>query len=666
MTSAAARPWLTPGVTRVKVIVTDDYLSRLITNPRRGLQELIDNALDADAQNINVDYLRSPLEAITTVIVTDDGEGMTATRATSAFGNLGDSWKRREILTGGGRTRRGKKGSGRWAAFAVGRDVTWSSVTRPVIGSDGSHDPERLEGVEVRGSYAELGEFDIETMPVAEDRSAGTVVTVKNVHDTAQGIDNGTRRLTAHYATELRRQPTLSIRVDGDRLDPALVTVDTHTIAVSVEHEDVADGQVVLTVVDWAQDVKAVSPALVLTDAGGNGLFDHREGAQRCSWNYSAYLAWDGFNEHRDDLASPMAHADVVAAVIDAGLAALRHHIRGVQDTARLRILAEWKEEGSYPYVGETDGPVENAERDLFDIVAITAAPVIANNDLAGRKLSLRLLREAVSGSPSHLMTVLREVINLDEKQLAELADLLDRTTLPNIITTAGIVTHRLDILAGLETILHRREDAILVREPDQLHQVVAREPWLFGDEYTTSTSEKGLAEVLRNHRRTLGAERVLVDDDEDEPVGTILVEGRPGRIDLMLTRVSPLDADIRQNLIVELKRPTITLGSEEISQLEKYAFEIREDSRFHGQDVRWDFVLVGTRMNAFARDKAEQLERSNGLNFRIRVMTWDQLIHARRHHMNFVQRALEVSTSADSGVARLKLVHADRLPPAL
>ncbi|HET6167790.1 MAG TPA: ATP-binding protein [Marmoricola sp.] len=643
--------------------VTDDFLSRLITNPRRGLRELIDNALDADAGNIEVVFRRSTMEAIDSVVVRDDGEGMTAIRATDAFGHLGGSWKRRQSLSPGGRLRRGHKGSGRWAAFALGSDVSWRSTAFPVVGLDQSPDLSRVEAVEVRGSASALGEFDVEPA-VADGSATGTVVTVKNVYPSAQVIDSYRPQLTAHYATELRRQPTLTITVDGRRLNPADFIDDTHALPVRVEGVD--DGSVVLTVVDWSREVKAPRPALVLTDAAGNGLFDHLEGITRASWAYTAYLAWDGFVEHRDDLPMPMAHSDEVAAVIDAGLEVLRDHIRGRQDAARASLLAQWKEEQSYPYSSRPDGPVEEAERDLFDLVAVTAAPAIQNNDVEGRKLVLRLLKEAVGGNPSHLMTVLREVVALDEEQLAELAGLLERTNLPSVITAAGVVTHRLDILAGLEAILHRREEAAKVREPDHLHQIVAREPWLLGDEYTTSVSERGLAEVLRSHQRTLGEERVLVDESDPEPVGTILVEGRPGRIDLMLTRVSPLDANVRQNLVVELKRPGVALDSDHVSQLEKYSFEIREDSRFHGQDVRWDFVLIGTRMTDFVRDKAEALERSSQPNFRLRVMTWDQLISTRRHQMKFVQRALDVNTSADSGVARLRAVHAEHLPDDL
>lgn len=127
----------------------------------------------------------------------------------------------------------------------------------------------------------------------------------------------------------------------------------------------------------------------------------------------------------------------------------------------------------------------------------------------------------------------------------------------------------------------------------------------------------------------------------------------------------SPLNAVTRQHLIVELKRPGV-IGPDEVIQLEKYAFEIRHDSRFNGQDVRWDFVIIGTKLSDFAIDKAQQFEASATPEYRVRIMTWDELLHNRLHQLHFVQAALNVTTNADTGMNRLRTIHGAHLPTSV
>lgn len=703
----AASVWSTSDVTRVRVNVTDEYLASLIRNPKVGLEELVDNALDADATAIDIAFRRGLGEAVTGITISDDGEGMTWHRATSAFGNLGDSWKIRDRRTKSGRGRRGSKGSGRWAAFSLGEEVTWTSVADAPVGT-------AQEKVVVSGSSRSLGEFDI-AEPVALTGDTGTVVDVREVRDDAQILDSDVerRRLTELYALSLRRQPSLSITVDGKPLRADDVIVEVTRIPVDVpeltetdrahtdepthapirdltqnqpEPASVGDAEplVWLTVVEWHPKVRGIRPTLVLTDADGEALHDHIDFIPKAPWLFTAFLAWDGFEDHRPNLPSPITWQPPLSTVVEAGLEVLRQHITDRKNAAEVGILTSWKLEDSYPF-GTTPprGPIEEAERDLFDLVAVTAASAIQGSDVKGRKFALRMLREAMRSDDTNLTHVLQQVLDLDADQVDDLSNLLRRTTLPALLKAGRVVTHRLDILDGLHTILHEPAFAARVGEKRHLHEVVAAEPWVFGDEYTTSVSERTLPAVLRAHRAKLGSERVIVDPNADPAVGAgpgsdsgssgevhpvddgprPTVSGREGRIDLMLTRVSPLEKDLTQHLIVELKRPSVTLSAAEITQLEEYAYEISNDSRFHGQTVSWDFVLIGTKMSAFAQDKAEKLERQADRSFRLRVTTWDRLLRARRHQMKFVERALADATSGSHGLDELRRIHADRLP---
>lgn len=49
---------------------------------------------------------------------------------------------------------------------------------------------------------------------------------------------------------------------------------------------------------------------------------------------------------------------------------------------------------------------------------------------------------------------------------------------------------------------------------------------------------------------------------------------------------------------MVELKRPTVSLGEKQLSQVKKYLQVIRKDDRFNMGNAKWTFYLVGNHFN--------------------------------------------------------------------
>jgi hypothetical protein len=109
-----------------------------------AVAELMWNALDANATKVDVELRRSSMKAITDVVVTDNGHGMTPERARNAFQAYGTTWKTSRTHTEGGeRILHGRDGEGRLFAFALGDQLTWESAA--VVG-------DALVGVRVRGN----------------------------------------------------------------------------------------------------------------------------------------------------------------------------------------------------------------------------------------------------------------------------------------------------------------------------------------------------------------------------------------------------------------------------------------------------------------------------------------------------------------------------------
>ena len=59
--------------------------------PLSALEELIWNALDADAREVRVDLVTNALGAVEALRVSDDGSGIDVLKADATFGSLGGS-----------------------------------------------------------------------------------------------------------------------------------------------------------------------------------------------------------------------------------------------------------------------------------------------------------------------------------------------------------------------------------------------------------------------------------------------------------------------------------------------------------------------------------------------------------------------------------------------
>ena len=98
---------------RLSVEAKDDLLESFIKDARFGLSELILNALDADADHVDVVIEENAAGGIEAISVVDDGSGMTLEEAEDGFTGIGGSWKRRAETTRGQRLLHGHKGRDR-------------------------------------------------------------------------------------------------------------------------------------------------------------------------------------------------------------------------------------------------------------------------------------------------------------------------------------------------------------------------------------------------------------------------------------------------------------------------------------------------------------------------------------------------------------------------
>lgn len=645
-------------MTWLAVDVQADHLESLARgDPLSGVIELVWNAIDAEAEHVRVVVAESPLGGVDEVRVEDDGHGMTRADIDEEFAHLGGSWKRLASSSKHGkRVLHGAEGKGRWRAFTIGPSVRWTTVANTDSGR---------QRTVIDGRADRLGGFEV-WEPELTDDPTGTVVKVACGQPGPSGLlgDRAPKVLTATLALHLQRYgDSLSVTYRGAKLDPATLQkrIADYDLAVPPGH-----GQGTVTIIEWAEDVQ-VKRGLFLCDASGVVLDDLQAGIQAKGFLFTAYARWDGFRELSDRLWQADTD-EVLAPVVDAAKAQMREHFKLRRDESKRTIVQGWKDQQVYPYTEEPKEEPARLARDLFDVVAVTAAPAVnATEDPVARRFSLSLIREALESNPTSLRRVLTEVLQLPKESLEELNALLDQTTLTDIIAASKLIANRIDFIEALKMMAFDPEVKGKVKERSQLHRILAGETWIFGEEFNLTADDQTLTTALKQHVSLLGR-------DELVPPGPVLdEEGKERVVDLLLARRVEHAQNRRDHLVVELKAPTVKIGPDEITQIKKYAYTVADDSRFNMTEVKWDFVVVSTDLTDFAKKEAAQFQRDPGLlvitddgRVRIWLKTWAQVIGDAEHRHKFVRSALQYTPGAADALAYLREVHAKFLPAAV
>ena len=654
--------------TIVEMQVENDHLERLsqVRKPILAVAELIWNAVDADADKVEVNLIDGALGELSAIEVIDDGHGMPYPEAVPLFSRLGGSWKR-----GGKRSREknrllhGQEGRGRLRAFGLGRVVDWH-VT--YLAENGLR---QFRLSMIRDTLKRVEIEDEELAPEGSRR--GVVVKVSELHRDFRSLrgEGVTQELSQIFALYLRQYPTIAIWYDGQRIDPNAAIENSR----SYELPAIAAGdetfEATIEIVEWRM---AAERRFFFCDEFGFPLDNSTPGIQAPGFYFTAYLKSSYFAKLLAENRLEIASLDPpTAAVMAAAKERLRDHFRHRASEKAAGLVAKWEQEDIYPYRGPPTTETERVERQVFNVVALNVnhyLPTFEDADEKTKRFQLRLLRNAVENAPADLSKIINEVLDLPQERRAELAGLLDRTTLSHIISASKIITDRLEFLLGLEILVFDAELKHQVQERAQLHRILAENAWIFGEQYHLSVDDQSLTEVLKHH--------IAAQDREieiDEPVKR--PDGKRGIVDLMFSRnIQLAGSEEREHLIVELKRPDVVINQAALTQIKGYAFAVAEDQRFREVPAKWVFWAVSTDIDTFTRKEVTQRDRPRGMlhqsddpSITIWVKTWSQIISDCRARLRFFSEKLNYSPDRDSSLEHLRTTYdkylADLFAPA-
>jgi hypothetical protein len=661
------------GMQTLTVEVAQDHIDSLskAKKPILALAELIWNSVDADATQVDVRLNRNSLNGIDAIEVSDNGLGITMVDAQAGFGHLGGSWKQHEHHTR--REKRilhGRHGQGRFRAFALCERVEWESVYT----ANG-----RLTKFKITGTTENKRQFTISDEGAADTAETGTVATMSNIvpAPTSLEVERAIPELNKLLALYLRQYPHVRVSYDGVVVDPTGLEENVADYDIGPFTTDEGkEYDAKLTIIEWKPEMER---ALYLCNEAGFTLKELPPGIQAPGYKFTAYLRSKLIEEMDENGTIDMEEFGELKRLLDLTKDRMRYHFLQRDAQRAAGVVDRWKEEEVYPFKGTPKDVMEETERQIFDVVAVSLDSYVSEFKEVKpktKRLTFSLLRYALESNPSSLQFILSEVVGLPKEKQDEFAALLQKTSLMAMINASKIVTDRLDFLKGLEYLLYDPECRAKVKERSQLHKLVSRNTWIFGDEFFLVNNDESLTNVLRKHVK----HAVFEMDEVDTETPVLREDGTEGVVDVGLSNIPPQGADStdqdvviskildrqpiegRHHLVIELKRPSQKINTEVLSQTESYAFAIARDERFQGLNTAWTFWALSNEMTDEARFKTEQSDRPRGMvyqmkndpnkNYSITVWakTWSEVIEQCTGRLKFFQERLNYNASQSSG----------------
>jgi hypothetical protein len=636
-----------------RVRVEGDHIRKLASaRPIQAVAELIWNAVDADATRIDLEVESDDI-AMRSVTVRDNGHGIPHADVEALFGKLGGSWKAHGSRSKTkGRILHGKEGKGRFKALALGRVADWTVRYR----QDG-----KLLGYRITVIRDDLVDVRV-TEPSEVEPALGTGVEVRitELDRTYRSLESqhAVQPLSEIFALYLTDYADVNVFVEGERLDPSKLIASRDKFVLSPIVDDGKEYPAEVEVIQWTS---ASERWFFL--CGPEGFPFHRVAPKfhTPGFQFSAYLKSAFISDLQEQGLLDLAEMNLpLQAAYDEASELIKAHFRAKEIEAAQSEIEQWKAEEIYPYRSEPVTSVERAERQVFEIVALNVNKHLqdfADQSKRTKAFQLRMLRQAIERGPDELQHILSEVLDLPERTQKELSKLLEEASLANVISASRLVADRLKFVHGLEAILFDAESKSLLKERSQLHRMIAdNNTWIFGEEFNLTVDDQSLTEVLRKHRKLIGEDTVI-----DQPVRRI--DGKVGIVDLMLSRSVPQNhADEREHLVVELKRPSVKIGADEITQVQKYAFTVADDERFRPLKTRWSFWVLSNDLDSYARIQTRQKGKARGQVFQsedgsieVWVKTWAEVIAECKSRMKFVQDHLQANVDRESSLKYLK-----------
>lgn len=308
------------------------------------------------------------------------------------------------------------------------------------------------------------------------------------------------------------------------------------------------------------------------------------------------------------------------------------------------KLIEQFESEGILPEFSNNSWDVYR-KRELTELIRqlYEVEPKLFHQlNTAQKKILVRLFNRLLEQElKDDLFQILAGVIDLDDEEVRSLSEILKVTKMNNIVSTIKLIKERFELIEGLKKILYDREFG--ANEVDHLQKYIENHFWIFGEQFNLiSYAEDKFAKALKKFRsKVYGSDVVFPLEHED----------RNREMDIFMVRQNPMIKTFN-NVVIELKHPTKTIGQKEFSQVKKYFNVILEEAQFNADNFTWEFILVGNKLNKNLKSEFENAKHhgekslvfwDSSRDFKIYIKRWSEVINELELRLGFLNNKLEI-----------------------
>lgn len=643
-----------------KVNITNNSISNTVTKDiNKAICEYLWNGFDANASQLSIKYTKNAFN-ITSLEILDNGEGIDRSSLQETFGCFQDSQKLHTYQWSS--QVKGKKGKGRYSFNCFASKADWVTVYK-----DKESHYIRHKITIKKGDNQNYDDNEQETKP-SSVKKTGTTVSFSDINLPSDFFDSEVflDYLKKEFAVFLflNKAQFKEILINGEKLDYEDVIEDSDNKVIQIEG-DRTTFYFNVTYIRWKEKMKE-NYSMYFLDSSQTEKFERTTtfNNKDTKFHHSLYISSDYFNHFVDDATGEKnlfgtdntSPKDKVFKTLVKKLKCFleEKQKKYVAEVASKKLLEKYQSKGiiRQPQNDYDKILVEDLKKTISAMYEVQ--PMIFTNLQDDQAKTLVGVVELLlqTDKREDLISIMESVVKLSDDERHNLASVLKTTDLARITDTIRLIQNRIRTISALKVAVKPENG---MNEVDDLQKLVEQSFWIFGEEYNIVTQaepdfNQALMEYLDKLYDTVpGISKSNYSKDKIEHPDV------NKEMDIFAFRQNIQSSTI-DNIVVELKHPTVKLGEKELSQVKTYMNVIMRDSRFNASNMRWKFFLVGNDFdssnylhnemrNAINWGKKNLVCHvdNNGIQYEIFVIKWSELFADFEIRHNFLLKKLEM-----------------------
>ena len=632
----------------------------------KSIAEFIWNGFDAKASIVDLSYeiYQNKNEGqFRKLIIKDNGSGINHERLSNTFEPILESEK---IKNNGSEnnhsTIHGKNGVGRLTYFTFSNLAKWYTV----YNKDGTN-----YEYEIEIDANKLNIFTGVEQTLKETRKeTGTIVSfsgffrLKRTPDIENILINNLKNEFCWFL-ELNKSKGYRLIINGNDLDYLDLVDDKETF--EINHPESGDSFRV-EYIRWKTSLKNEFSRFYYLDENDNEVWKEttKLNNQGDDFYHSLYISSNyfeffNFNSKEDSPKEGLGgvRSDKIFKYFSDGIYKfLRRKRKPFLKKHSKKIVDDYKNEGIIianekdPYEVIQADELETVFREVYEL----QPKFFTQLNSEQKRIFVGFLKLLLkSDEREQLLGVIDSIIELDSTERKALSEIIKVNRLNRIVKTINLINDRYRTVEILKQLVFNT--SLKANERDHLQTVIEENYWLFGEQYHLVSKDESFQRALEEYT-------YLLDGEKSKPKFT--GGNKRKRMDIFLCRKQK-NTDNIKNVIVELKRPSVTLSSKEYLQVDTYKDTILNEPQFNSNVAKWDFILVGNQFDSYIegqiKNSTHHGEKSlvyNVDNFKIYVKTWSGIFDEFEIAHGFLNEKLKLDkdkvigelASAEEGVS--------------